>query len=75
MNEDKANMILGNIEQLTSLAFAFRFDEIETRLAELKQARDTALWEALNPQLADIRSGMATSETADNIEAIVKEIL
>ena len=75
MNEETAKMVVGNIEQLTKVSAALSFDEIESRLVKIKQARDAILWATLKPLLADIRSGMATVETADDIEAIVKEII
>ena len=87
MNENKANQILGNIQQLTEqiaprteTATYFAQNDCSVTIAEAnveraKRARDKAIRAALNPLLADIRSGMATSETADNIERLVKEIL
>ena len=76
MNEDKANQILGNIQQLTE-SVAPKGEIWLTREARDRAlaVRNEAFWAALDPQLKAIRSGMATSETADNIERLVKEIL
>ena len=76
MNENKANQILGNIEQLTeTLAVGTNEWIAREQVKYALAARNESFWAALNPYLADIRKGMATSETADAIEAIVKEIL
>ena len=76
MNENKANQILGNIEQLTeTLAVGTNEWIAREQVKYALAARNDAFWAALNPQLALIRSGDSTSATADNIERLVKEIL
>ena len=78
MNEEKATTILGNIQQLSeSLARDTNvwIEEKKKAVKRAKEARDKALFAALNPPLADIRSGLATSDTADAIEAIVREVI
>ena len=78
MNEDKANQILGNIQQLTehlSVGTNSWIEERKRNVEAARQARNDAFWAALNPHLDKVRSAMTTSDTADAIEAIVKEIL
>ena len=77
MNEDKANMILGNIQQLTETLVVGTNAWIAEREDAVKvatEARDKALYAVLGPLLDDIRCGRGTADTADAILAIVKEV-
>ena len=78
MNEEKATTILGNVQQLTeSLAHDTNawIEEKKKAVKHAKEARDKALFATLNWLLSDIRCGRATSDTADAIEVIVRELI